>query len=353
MNSEFGHNRGPPAGKSPQMMAAAVKGLQLVLKLSPERWRTQLASVGLTPERVEDGDALIPLEQGFSAFEAAPAWGDTNEQTLILRYADAFEVGGAGPIGFAAHSAKTVRDALRTITRFLPLVSSVYISRYEENETSGTIVWRYASIPTKPRTQFMLWGCALLMRRLAPAMPEGWKPCGVEIDAAAPAEIAAFKEYFGSGLRFGADNNRFSVQAEFLDRPMPTANPRLFQLMTRLAEVERQRRGLHSSQFEERAREAITQLLLEGQTSAAALAEKLGMAPPDFRRKLKEHDLDYRALLEDVRKETARNYLTNSEASITEIAFNLGYAETSVFTRAFKKWFKLTPSEMRLRNSAH
>ena len=39
----------------------------------------------------------------------------------------------------------------------------------------------------------------------------------------------------------------------------------------------------------------------------------------------------------------ARSYLDEGHASVTEIAFLLGFADTSSFSRAFRRWTGLSP----------
>ena len=45
-------------------------------------------------------------------------------------------------------------------------------------------------------------------------------------------------------------------------------------------------------------------------------------------------------------------YLADANLAVFEIAFLLGYAETSPFTRAFKRWTGESPAEYRARISA-
>jgi len=43
----------------------------------------------------------------------------------------------------------------------------------------------------------------------------------------------------------------------------------------------------------------------------------------------------------------AEHYIHDSTVSLTEIAFVLGYSEYSSFWRAYKRWTKISPSEIR------
>lgn len=51
-----------------------------------------------------------------------------------------------------------------------------------------------------------------------------------------------------------------------------------------------------------------------------------------------------------IRMNRAKDLLLSTSASITEIAYSLGYPNLFTFTRAFKKYFSLPPSEYRGRN---
>ncbi|WP_240366326.1 helix-turn-helix domain-containing protein [Psychrobacter sp. KH172YL61] len=37
--------------------------------------------------------------------------------------------------------------------------------------------------------------------------------------------------------------------------------------------------------------------------------------------------------------------INTGDVSLTDVAFQLGYAELSVFSRQFKSWFGITPTE--------
>jgi len=45
--------------------------------------------------------------------------------------------------------------------------------------------------------------------------------------------------------------------------------------------------------------------------------------------------------------EVARKYIREDTMSMTELAFLLGFSESSAFSRAFKQWCGMTPSRYR------
>ena len=64
----------------------------------------------------------------------------------------------------------------------------------------------------------------------------------------------------------------------------------------------------------------------------------------------RDADLTFQQLVEDVRRELARHYLTQSPVELNEIAFLLGYDHANSFFRAFQGWEGTTPGEWRARH---
>ena len=52
-------------------------------------------------------------------------------------------------------------------------------------------------------------------------------------------------------------------------------------------------------------------------------------------------------MLDKIRSELAQRYLGDKHLSFTDIALLLGYSEQSAFTRAFKRWFGVTPRDFK------
>jgi len=77
------------------------------------------------------------------------------------------------------------------------------------------------------------------------------------------------------------------------------------------------------------------------------VAHQLAMSQRTLQRKLREHDTSHQQLLDDLRKNLARTYLDEPSMSIGEVAYLLGFSESSAFHRAFKRWTGQTPSEYR------
>ncbi|MFJ7884441.1 AraC family transcriptional regulator ligand-binding domain-containing protein [Pseudomonas sp. NPDC096917] len=80
-----------------------------------------------------------------------------------------------------------------------------------------------------------------------------------------------------------------------------------------------------------------------------AFALEQHLSPSTFRRKLEREGCSYQEIKDEVRRGVAFEQLRMSNASIGEIAEQLGFMEPSAFHRAFKKWTGESPGKYRSR----
>jgi AraC-like DNA-binding protein len=73
------------------------------------------------------------------------------------------------------------------------------------------------------------------------------------------------------------------------------------------------------------------------------------MSRSTLRRRLREQGTTLRALLQEVRQDHALRYLRQQDVSIDEIAYLVGYDDSTAFHKAFRKWTGATPAELRAR----
>jgi AraC-like DNA-binding protein len=84
-----------------------------------------------------------------------------------------------------------------------------------------------------------------------------------------------------------------------------------------------------------------------GVPTQATVARALGMSSRTLHRRLADAATSFEKLLDDTRRELAVEYLRRSDYSVGEVAYLLGFAETSSFNRAFRRWTGRSPSEFR------
>jgi len=86
---------------------------------------------------------------------------------------------------------------------------------------------------------------------------------------------------------------------------------------------------------------------LETLPTLPELAKTMNLKPYTLQRQLTKEDTTYLAIKNQLKRDTAIEFLVNTKISVEEISTRLGFSETSSFTRTFKQWTGIPPSEYR------
>jgi AraC-like DNA-binding protein len=87
--------------------------------------------------------------------------------------------------------------------------------------------------------------------------------------------------------------------------------------------------------------------LLDGRPTLSSVVRRAGLSKRTFQRQLGELGLSYSDLLRNTLQRRAIRLLCQSERSIGEIAWMLGYRDPAHFSRAFEKWSGVAPIRWR------
>jgi AraC-like DNA-binding protein len=82
-------------------------------------------------------------------------------------------------------------------------------------------------------------------------------------------------------------------------------------------------------------------------TDIRVIASDFGMSTRSFQRKLADYGVSYLDIRNRVRSHIAKCMLAETSVPVTSIALQLGYSETSAFSRGFKMQIGQTPADFR------
>jgi AraC-like DNA-binding protein len=91
-------------------------------------------------------------------------------------------------------------------------------------------------------------------------------------------------------------------------------------------------------------RHTVISLLGDGPPTTSAVATAMATSPRSLQRRLQDEGATFRDLLQEVRLDVARDRLRAGTDSVGEIADQLGFSDTTAFSRAFKRWTGVAPS---------
>jgi AraC-like DNA-binding protein len=111
------------------------------------------------------------------------------------------------------------------------------------------------------------------------------------------------------------------------------------------------RRVLRDAAYVRNVRRLIRRQLMQGEPTVELLAAAVCDRPRTMQRRLATEGTSFSRLLDDVRKEQARKQLKDASKQVGLIAAELGYSGRPAFVRAVRRWFGLSPREIRNRTN--
>ncbi|OLU26220.1 AraC family transcriptional regulator [Pseudomonas sp. PA15(2017)] len=282
------------------------------------------------------------MHLGHAAIELTgePALG-----LLMGRFAYLHRLGLAG---IAAGQAPTVREAARTLIRFEALYASNYRGRSSLAEDSSGAWLRFHSIgPYNAYNRFVVdTVLATWLQQLGALARTPLTTQTLQLEFTAPDYAERYRLEFGCVPTFGADFNGLRLDQQALNLRNPLHCPGTWNELLQLCEQE-----LQKLTRPQNMRDRVIQLLgprLHGrEPDMDDIARQLQLPSWTLRRRLGDEGTRFSAIVNETRRDLAVAYVRDTELSFGEIAYLLGFASAEAFQRAFKRWLKHPPGEMR------
>ena len=157
----------------------------------------------------------------------------------------------------------------------------------------------------------------------------------------APAE--GYRKLFGLPVALDAEHDAIAIPARNAALRLRSANPDIIARLVDRCHEELATRTLPGAFLDEVRMLVSAQIEQGGADSVAAIADAMKTSRRTLTRRLATEGTTYQALLDEVRTAIATRELA-AGSSVQRIAERLGFADTSSFTRAFRRWTGHAPS---------
>jgi len=296
------------------------------------------------PVEIDDPESLLPLKPFFQLInvlaidEEMPDFGSFVAQTTPWH-----QVLSLGPL---IENSKNLGSLLRTFCDIASSQSSLVKFTLVDEGTSSWFC--YSDVPIdKGDIQMELYRITSMIQLVQLASGPGWLPEFVSLNMPWNASVKDCPSITKSTICYSQVDSAISIPTGLLNLPVQVEIPNSLVQDT-------VKNASQYSEFAASVRQIIDGYVLTGSMTIENLAHLTDQSVRTLQRRLKSAGLNFNLLTNEARYRHATDKLLNSTLSVAEIARLLGYSDPAHFSRAFRRWSGVSPSEFvtanRIRN---
>jgi len=297
--------------------------------------KQQLKNAGLDPRQLELPRSRFPFKGVVAFWDAIPAL--TGNEAIGLEVGEYWRATDAHALGYAFIASKNLTTAIKRLVRYSSIISDSI--ECQLTETDHTVYmdckgnWK-GSDGFDRFTQDMRWSVLLGISNRCHL--NKIHPSKVLFTYDKPDDITLYTSFFQCEIVFNADVERLEFSKEDAEMEFSTASSELAEINDRF--LDSIAANMCQDYIVDRVKEAIIHRLTSGTPGADKVASDLSITSRTLNRKLSDYNTNYSQVLKEVRHELALKYIADPLMPITEVGYLLGFADTSSFSRAFKRW---------------
>ena len=302
-----------------------------------------LEGTGLVRSQLDAPELAVPFVDVVTIFNNSARLCQSSD--IGLRYAATLRPSSHGLLGAAVLTGRNLQSAIDLFYDYVGLIAPFLLLHQEDRRRNRVIVFDIISdVPIDPVLTYdvTLLGTFNILKLI---LGERTRELVFHFAHAAPPHAHTYEQYFDSHVQFNASFYGVSIPHEFLDYPVQTSDEDTHRLLVhqiseRMDLVNAQNSFVDSVRFYLKRSDGPLPRM-------SSVALSFNMSARTFRNRLRCHNTSFQSLLDKERHEQAVHYLRGTDKSIKEIAYILGFQESSNFSRVFKKWTGLTPLDYR------
>jgi AraC-like DNA-binding protein len=321
-----------------------------LLLLAKERysgvpWEAEVDASMRDPDGL-DLDSRVSLREVLTT--ASVIGNLSGDPDLGLRWGEKAASTHPGFLGVICTSSPSLGHALFNVTTVLPVVAEV--GELCVGSVNGTIKLQLVHVDRALAAERYFLDClfSFLIRVVSMASLDGVNPVSVDVVYDRPADQAEVHRLLNEETNYSLPYASISYTSADLARPMRFPHQGL--LGATLSGARRMVEELDDmGKFRRSVGFQVRNVLDKPNPTLDKVAQRLNMSRRTLQRRLDESGLSFREVLRQERHELALTLLESPDQSIGDIAYKLGFANQSAFSRAFRQVLGYSPREYRSR----
>jgi AraC-like DNA-binding protein len=306
-----------------------------------------LLACGLRLEEVESRQHRVPAQKQVRFLDRVAA--RLGDELLGLHLAARFEPREAGLLYFVMASSETLGEALRRVERYTCLVSDgVRLTRLRGDETG--LECAYVGLSRSADRQLVEFCLGAIARIAQQLTGSRIRPARVSVMHPPANKRKEAEAIFGCSIEYAAEADQIGYEPSAAEAPLRDADPYLNEILVRFCEEARARMVDQVGSLRMRVENAIGPALPHGKATLPDIARRLGLTTRSLSRGLAAERASFSEVLKALRLDLAKRYLRSSDLPVGEIAWLLGFKDSTAFTHFYRRLVGHAPSRERGRS---
>jgi AraC-like DNA-binding protein len=320
--------------------AAYAKAVEAGLDVEP-----LLKASDLSIRQVENSNFRIAVKNQIKFLNlAADALSD---EFLGVHLAEGVDLRSLGLLYYVLASSASLGDALRRASRYSSVNNEGVQITFWENPKQISIIFRYIGVARLSDRHQIEFFVVTLLRICRQLTDRHLSPMTIKLIHRRTHLPARLRSILGCKVLFGSDIDEVAYRQPFKNASIGDADPYLNSVLVKYCEEAISNHRAGSGAWRLNVENAIAPLLPHGRAEMAEVAQRLGISQRTLGRRLASEGHTFGEVLDGLRFDLATKYLHEHDLPISEVAWLLGYQETSAFYHAFKRWSGKTPMQTR------
>lgn len=244
-------------------------------------------------------------------------------------------------------SSENVGQAMELLTRYQPLFTQILLFDFEFNDNGDgvlTLTPHFELGETLP--YFIEYTCSVIysLGRFFLGgidLNHNGINAAIQFSYQEPSSRNEIDAFFSIPVHYNQPTNQLVMSKKLLSQPLIFSNKDSAQYNDQMCQAKVTKISPDNTILD-RVRFLIHRQIFSD-LSLDLLASELCISPRTLRRQLQDNNTSYKLLLENERKRVALSEIKKPEVMIEELASKLGYSDASSFSRAFKRWYGVSP----------
>ncbi len=299
-----------------------------------------LETVGLSQEILHTPYARVSLGTTLNLWRKAEAWSAGKDFGLLM--GEQVKPTHFQLFALILMHSESLEAAFEKSIRYIRVLSDGGLYHLQHAESEAAICYEPQEADF---SRHQVDAVLVLLRNFA-----SWLACKtiplkrVEFCHPAPDNLSEYQRIFAAPLHFSAPRNALVFAPEVLKEPLALGDENLAAMHEQM--LEQQLAALQQTDTAGLVRHFLVNSD-DLSVDRDQVAQRLHMSGRTLQRKLQDNGTSFQQLLDDERQQRARTLLTSTTLPLTQISEQLGFSESSAFTRAFRRWEGMAPLEYR------